>query len=197
MTAATPAGSARTARAERSRAAIADAALELVRDGDPRPTAARVAERAGISERLIYHHFSDLEELFHVVAERQLAQVRARTPELPSDGPLEARIRAIVDARADVNEWITPVRRASVAREPSSSALRANRARAGDGARQQVARVFATELAARPTADAAELLAALDLALSWPAWDALRARGATVDLARRTVERTVRALLAP
>src|SRR5690606_13269078 len=124
----------RSARAERSRAAIADAALELLRDGDTRPTAGRIAQRAGISERLVFHHFEDLEELLQVVAERQIAQVQARVPDVPVSGPLDLRVRAIVDARAEMNEWITPVRRASVVREPFSEALATNRDRLNHGA---------------------------------------------------------------
>jgi TetR/AcrR family transcriptional regulator of autoinduction and epiphytic fitness len=189
-------GSTRSARAERSRAAIADAALELLRDGQLRPTASQVAERAGISERLIYHHFTDLEELFQVVATRQVAALQERQPPVLVRGPLDARVNAIVDARADVNEWITPVRRASGLREPFSETLAANRALLNAGNRRQVGDVFATELAGRPAADGDELLAALDLALSWPAWDSLRAQGSSVEQARRVVERTVRALLA-
>lgn len=189
-------GATRSARAERSRAAIADAALELLRQGDLRPTAGQVAAHAGISERLIYHHFSDLEELFQVVAARQVAALHERQPPVLTSGPLDARVKAVVDARADVNEWITPVRRASVLREPFSETLVANRALLNAGNRRQVGDVFATELAGRSPVDADELLAALDLALSWPAWDALRTRGSSIDQARRVVERTVRALLA-
>lgn len=191
-----PAGP-RSARAERSRATIAEAALELLREGDTRPTAARVAERAGISERLIYHHFDDLEELFDAVAEHQVKAVRDRQPPLPTGGPLDARIRAVVAARADMNEWITPVRRASVVREPASATLSANRAALNAGSRDQVAEVFAPELAALPADEADDLLAALDLALSWPGWEALRTRGCSIAQATRVVERTVRALLAP
>lgn len=186
----------RSPRAERSRAAIADAALDLLREGHLRPTAGQLAARAGISERLVYHHFSDLEGVFRSVVERQLAALDQRVPTLPTTGPLEVRLRAVVDARSDVNEWITPVRRASVVREPFSETLAANRAMLNAGSRRQVGEVFAAELDAREPADADDLLAGLDLALSWSAWDALRTRGSSVEEARRVVERTVRALLA-
>jgi TetR/AcrR family transcriptional regulator, regulator of autoinduction and epiphytic fitness len=186
----------RSARAERSRAAIADAALELIREGRLRPTIGQVAQRAGISERLVYHHFTDLEGLFQAVAERQVAALGERMPPVPTSGSLEVRLRAIVAARADMNEWITPVRRASVLREPFSPTLTANRAALNAGSRRQVGAVFAAELGARPAHDAEELLAALDLTLSWSAWDALRVRGSSVVQARLVVERTVRALLA-
>jgi hypothetical protein len=60
-----------------------------------------------------------------------------------------------------------------------------------------VAEVFAAELAALPPDEADDLLAALDLSLSWPAWEALRTRGCPVDQTTRVVDRTVRALLSP
>jgi AcrR family transcriptional regulator len=189
-------GETRSARAERSRAAIADAALDLLRQGHLRPTAGQVAAHAGISERLIYHHFTNLEQLFQMVAARQVAALQERQSPVLTSGPLDARVRAVVDARADLNEWITPVRRASVLREPFSETLATNRALLNAGNRRQVGDVFATELGGRPAAHAEELLAALDLALSWPAWDGLRAQGSSVEQARRIVERTVRALLA-
>jgi TetR/AcrR family transcriptional regulator of autoinduction and epiphytic fitness len=186
----------RSPRAERSRAAIADAALELLREGHLRPTAGQLAARAGISERLVFHHFTDLEGVFRAVVERQLAAVEQRVPTVPTTGPLEIRLRAVIDARSDMHEWITPVRRASVVREPFSETLAANRAMLNAGSRRQVGEVFAIELAERDPADADDLLAGLDLALSWSAWDALRTRGTSVEQARRVVERTVRALLA-
>ena len=175
---------------------IADAALDLIRDGHLRPTAGQIAERAGISERLVYHHFSDLEGLFRAVVERQLDALDQRVPAVPTSGPFEVRLRALVDVRGDVNEWITPVRRASVVREPFSLTLAANRAMLNAGNRHQVGEVFAAELAEREPADADDLLAALDLAFSWSAWNALRVRGSSVEQARRVVERTARSLLA-
>jgi AcrR family transcriptional regulator len=54
----------RSPRAERARASIAEALLSLIDEGDLQPTANRIAERAGISLRLIYHHFGDLESLY-------------------------------------------------------------------------------------------------------------------------------------
>lgn len=54
----------RTLRAERTRAAIIDAHMALMLEGDPQPTARRVAERAGVSLRTLWGHFADLEALF-------------------------------------------------------------------------------------------------------------------------------------
>jgi TetR/AcrR family transcriptional regulator, regulator of autoinduction and epiphytic fitness len=196
VTSPTPRVDGRRARAERSREAIADALLALVEEGDLRPTAGRIAERAGISERLIYHHFTDLDELLQVVAERQVSRARARLEPLDADATRPERVAAMVDQRADLHEWLTPIRRASQLQEPFSAELRAVRAQANTELRQQVAEQFAPELAARSGADRAELLAALDVALTWSTWHALRVQNElSVPTARRAVARTVTALL--
>ena len=53
----------RAARGERSRAAVATALLDLLEEGIVEPTAGQIAARAKVSERLVFHHFADLEVL--------------------------------------------------------------------------------------------------------------------------------------
>src|SRR3546814_6231042 len=65
----------RTLRAMRTREAIFDATFSLIDEGDLRPTAPRVAERAGVSVRSVFQHFDDLESLH---AEIGRAACRAR-----------------------------------------------------------------------------------------------------------------------
>ena len=110
----------RTARAERTRIAIADALLSLIDEGDLQPTATRIAERAGISLRLIYHHFGDLEALFHEAS-------RARDGPTPGPGapgarstcPFAERLDAFVEQRCSLLEWMTPVCRAAALHPPT------------------------------------------------------------------------------
>ena len=59
----------RTARAERTREKVVDAVLELLDGGDVRPTAERIAKRAGVSERTVFQHFADREALFGAVGD--------------------------------------------------------------------------------------------------------------------------------
>src|SRR5208282_909869 len=54
----------RLARSARTRHAVVDALLDLLGEGDLRPTAARIADRAGVSLRLVFHHFDDLEAIY-------------------------------------------------------------------------------------------------------------------------------------
>ncbi len=112
----------RSARALRTRSAIVDAHLELLRDGDLRPTGERIAERAGVSLRTLWTNFKDMETLFAAAGERltelQLAAHRPISPDLP----LERRIDAFCRQRATMLEILTPAARAAVTREPFSPA---------------------------------------------------------------------------
>ena len=186
----------RAARAQRTRRAVVDALLALIDEGDVRPTAPRIAERAGVSLRSIFQHFTDLEALFSAASEREMERLLALVRPLPLDGPLDARIEAFVAQRARVLESVTPVRRAALLQEPFSAELQATRDRLLAMARGEVESVFQPELARHAKRDRAELLAALDAVSSWDMWESLRAhQRLSVGRARRVLARTLRALL--
>jgi TetR/AcrR family transcriptional regulator, regulator of autoinduction and epiphytic fitness len=170
--------------------------LQLIDEGDLRPTAPRIAEQAGVSLRSVFQHFSDLEALFAAAAARELERLSPLVGPLPVGAPLDVRLDAFVTQRARVLEAITPVRRASLLQEPSSPELRSSRARLLALARGEVAQVFDAELTRRPRVDRIDLLDALDAASSWQTWEALRAhQGLSPTRARRVMRRMLSALL--
>jgi len=185
----------RTARSERTRAAIVDALLSLLEDGELQPTATRIAERAGISLRLIYHHFGDLEALFRETTERETARILARVVPVPSDLPLRDRIDRFVEQRCRLLEWITPVRRAAILHEPFSATLRDARSAMNRLAEDEMARLFAPELAAMDSENCVAVVDALALATGWNAWDALRSADRSEERARTAINLTVTRLL--
>ncbi len=187
----------RTLRSLRTREAIVDATIGLLEDGDLRPTAPRVAERAGVSVRSIFQHFDDLERLHAAVAERLVDRVAVLVVPIPASLPLEERIDRFVRQRSELLEAVTPIRRAADVHGPFSKEITA-RLRDGHAfLRQELAETFAPELDAAPPAEREELLDALDAALSWPTWEGLRAgQGRATDHARQVLVRLARALLA-
>jgi AcrR family transcriptional regulator len=186
----------RAARANRTRLAVVDALLHLIDEGELRPTAPRIAERAGVSLRSIFQHFNDLEALFAAAAARELERLSALVEPLPTESTLGDRLDAFVVQRARVLEALTPVSRASLLQEPRSAALRSNRQRLLRRGRAEVADVFAAELGRLTRADRAELLDALDATSSWQTWEALRAhQRLSATRARRVMRRTLSALL--
>jgi len=184
VTTATGATDGRVLRGERNRAAIVDALLGLLAEGEARPAARLVAERAGVSLRSVFQHFDDMEALYAACVERQLGRVAALVAPIDADLPLGERVRALVDQRARLFERVAPIRRVTLLAAPSSPALQAGLRRSSDELRDQLARVFAPELRGRGR----ELLDALDAALSFDAWDHLRrTRGLTAAAVRRAV----------
>jgi AcrR family transcriptional regulator len=165
----------RVARSQRTFAAVVEAFLELLEEGDLRPTAARVADRAGVSRRSVYVHFRDLDSLFAAAAERhyelRLGPLLAAGP-LPA--PLPDRIAAFADMKAARLERVSPVRRAAALQEPFSPAVAEQLRLARDRAAAEVEEVFAPELDALPCDQRGRVAAALTVAAAWATWDGLR-----------------------
>ncbi|MGH9026009.1 MAG: TetR/AcrR family transcriptional regulator, partial [Acidimicrobiia bacterium] len=184
----------RVARGARNRDALVDALLELLREGVARPRAREIADRAGLSLRTVFQHFDDLEALHASAADRQREHLTAWFRPLTADGPTDERVTALVARRAELFEEIAPVRRASLL--VTSPVLDRRRGEMGARLRREVGRALAPELDTAPAAPRADLLAALELALSWESWDALRrVQGLSVAAAKRVTRLVVEQLL--
>ena len=186
----------RLARGARARGLVVDALLELVREGDLRPTAPRIAERARVSLRSVFHHFADLEALFAAAADRQSDSLRRLAVPIAPDGPLASRLDAFVQQRARLLETIAPVRRAALLMEPFSKEIAARLAETRRLGMHEMTRVFRRELTARTPAARRELAAALHAASGFSTWETLRShQGLPPARARRIMRRTLAALL--
>jgi len=162
----------RAARSERTRRAIVDAMRALHHDGDLRPTAPRIAERAGVSVRTVWQHFDDLETLLVEAGRRDLEIARSFVAPIDPALPTHARVDALVEQRTRMFEEMAPPWRAARVHVPFSAQLQANRDTLMDLAREQVRELFAEELAV--AAEPETLLDALHIASSWAAWESLR-----------------------
>ncbi|MEV6924212.1 TetR family transcriptional regulator [Dactylosporangium sp. NPDC051485] len=163
----------RTLRAERTRQAITDAHFALLEEGDLRPTAERIAERAGVSLRALWTNFKDMEGLFAACGERLMERQRAEFRPVPAGLPLPERIERYCAQRARLLELIAPAARAARIREPFSVQLRRSRARYLQSAREEIETLFAPELAAAG-AGRAEVLDALTVATTFAGWSMWR-----------------------
>ncbi len=188
----------RTARSARTRAAVVTAVLELVRAGNPRPTAKEIAARAGISLRSVYVHFEDLDDLFAAAGDHQAAEVAHLLYAIDAGLPQAQRIDEVVHQRGEIWETLAPIRRAALVWESSSPTLRAGSQRSTDRARKDLARVFATELGQLDPDRRPLVLEAMHLACSAGAWEVLRhERDLSIDDAERVVGMSLTALLSP
>ncbi len=186
----------RTVRAERTRQALVEALHDLLGEGELRPTAERIAGRAGVSERSVFQHFPDREVLLEAVARQQYEQIVRELDPVDASLPLPERIDAFVAERTRMLEQITPVRRAAVLIEHESDVVAGWLTTARRGAATEVERVFRRELETLERGERAVLLAALVSACAWPAWEGYRAhQGLGAERARAAMRATVAALL--
>jgi hypothetical protein len=97
----------RRLRSERTRLAIIEAYLELLRRNSVMPTAAQLADQAGCSVRSIFGRFSDLNALSLATADYAIAQGQAEAAPRDFNGDRLTRIRSHVETRAIACEkWL-------------------------------------------------------------------------------------------
>lgn len=182
-------------RGERTRRRVAESLMGLLEEGDPMPTAKAVAARAGVSVRLVFHHFEDMETLYRMVLDMQLDLHWGAVRDVDPTLPLAERVERTVLQRSRLFDAITPVHRAAVAlsarREDIADALAET-----DGLLREWAQAtFGPELGGAGR-ERRELLASLDAAASWEAWEHLRrVQRLSAPASRRAMARTLAALL--
>jgi AcrR family transcriptional regulator len=188
----------RTARAERTRQALVDSLLALLDERHLTPTAAQIAERAGVSERSLFQHFPDREALFEAVARQQYDRVMPTLRPVDAGLPLAERIEQFTRQRARLYELIGGVRRAALLIEHESPSVAGRLAAARRAKAAEVERVFRRELDALPADEREPRRAALVALCAWPAWDSWRThQGLGTARARAAMAAGVAALLAP
>jgi AcrR family transcriptional regulator len=188
----------RTARALRTREAIVDASIALVDEGDLRPTAPRIAERAKVSVRSVFQHFDDLEGLYSAVGDRLVERLSHVRMTVDGELPIADRIAEVVRQRAILLEALTPVRRAAAVHAPFSREVRSRVQAFHDFLRGEIERSFKSELATCSRANRTTTLDALDTVLSWSSWDNLRTfNSRSEDEARGVLVCMVNAILRP
>lgn len=164
----------RSARAERTRRAVIEAHIALIRGGELKPTGAQIAQRAGVSLRSLWGHFGDLETLFAATgAELYRRLMDAYEPVDPALS-LDERLDAYCRLRAEMLEYIAPFARSSEIRAPFSRELQHNRLRYLERAKFEIRALFCTELDGLDSAVCRQIENSIGIATTWPMWVSLR-----------------------
>ena len=182
----------RRERTKRTRAAIVGALTDLLDEGRIEPTAAQIAERAGVAVRSIAQHFASREELLLAVAQHHTERL-AHTP-VARHGSFDERLEAFVVARARSLEASAAMRRAAAVVLGRSPAVARALEDAAKERRKETSGVFAAEIAASGESTAVER--AVALVSSGRAWDVLRGEmGLGVKAAREQLTFMLRSAL--
>jgi AcrR family transcriptional regulator len=186
----------RSARSHRTRLVIVDAMRALHVEGDLRPTAPRIADRAGVSLRTVWQQFGDMETLLVEAIRRDNEILRSLIEQIEPSQPLAGRIAEFVGQRCRILEQMSPTWRAARLHDSQSEPLRQNKKRALATAKAELEQIFARELHQLPSARRRQLSAGLHAISIWPFWESLRTDlGLGVSAARTVVMGTFTALL--
>ncbi|WP_231728125.1 TetR/AcrR family transcriptional regulator [Sphingopyxis sp. H050] len=182
-------------RRERSRSShkrIVEAMMALIEGGDLNPSAARVAEEAGVGLRTVFRHFDDMDALYReisqIIAERIWPIVTAPYP----DDDWRANLRDLTRRRVRVFETMLPFRLAGNIKRYQSPYLMGQYGQVVTMERELVLRLL-------PGAVVGDryFVEALCAALSFQNWRAIRQdQGLSVEDASAVVAHMVDTLVA-
>ena len=162
----------RRRRSERTRLAIIEAYLELLRRYSVMPTAAQLADEAGCSVRSIFERFSDLNALSLATADYAIAKGQAEAVPRNLDGDRSTRIRSHVETRAAACEKWLPLWRIVARLDQPELRMRVEFARFANVERMKLMYRFELSLLEERARD--ELLIALATLISFESWDQMR-----------------------
>lgn len=136
----------RVARGERTRRAIVESHAALLREGELRPTAKLVSERAGISVRALWLNFGDMDALMAATGQYWLdCDARLRTQVSP-DLPLTERIEQWCAQRCRRLEDLAPAAASAQLVEPFSPSLTRSRRAHFDRLHGDLVHTFGAEI---------------------------------------------------
>jgi AcrR family transcriptional regulator len=159
----------RRLRAEASRARIVAAMLELIRDGNPAPSAEAVAERAGVGLRTVFRLFNDMDSLYREMHAMMLARLAPIAAEPVVGETWRERLRNLIHRRVRLFEEMMPFQVAADAQRARSPFL--NKAHES---LVRLQRTMATALLPDQIKADPDLVEMMDLLMSFDSWRRLR-----------------------
>ncbi len=164
----------RRLRSERTRQAIMEAYVELLREKPEIPTAAQIAARAGISTRSIFERFVDLQGLSLATVDHAFAMAEAQAAARNTDGDRATRLRSHVETRAHVCERWLPVWRVVVANQGKLDELRNRVAFIRQAIVKRLELMYRPELDLLAGNERRDLLIALESLVDFESWGRMR-----------------------
>jgi len=158
--------------------------LELIGEGILQPTAQQVAERADLGVRTVFRHFSDMDTLFRTINQRLREEAAPLFVEEIQAGSFAERVEGLVARRLEIFSLLGPYMRASAIQRWRSVFLQQEHERMIRIYRRDLHRWLPEIGRADPA-----VADALELVLSFEAWDRLRT---AQKLASRRAARALR-----
>lgn len=184
----------RVRRGNRNRELILDALHTLMKEGTLHPTAPQVARQAGLGERSVYRHFTDMERLHADLGRRMEREIQEifRAPSTSKGSSLRERVHELVEQRARLYEYLAPFRRSASRFRFRSPFIQQGHDRMARALRAQIEVALAPEIGCIE----ADLVEAVDTLAAFETWDRLRLqRKLSTKQAASVVESAILTLL--
>ncbi|WP_341711394.1 TetR/AcrR family transcriptional regulator [Erythrobacter sp.] len=186
-----PSSDGRRARSQASRSKIIKAMMDLIESGDPDPSTAIVAKKAGVGLRSLFRHFEDKDAIYR---EMDAILIKAYRPII--EAPYQCddwqdRLMELINRRCKVNEAIAPYRISTTAMRRRSQFLKENFQRLHDKEKARLNSVLPSHLHT-DTPHGRSIL----VAMSFDTWRMLRedehmSVKATIDAVKQMVREVV------
>jgi AcrR family transcriptional regulator len=181
----------RRKRGDQSRRQIVDAMIELVRSGEMSPSAAQVAERAGVGLRTVFRHFDEMEVLYREMAEVIRARIMPEVVKPYIGNTWRERLGELINRRIALYDEIMPLKVAGSVLRFRSPFLMEDYHEHLRMERKTLRQVLPEDIL-----DDGDLFRALEMLTSFQAWRRLRQdQGLGLAEASRVLRRMVDALL--
>lgn len=164
----------RVVRGLRTRQALVQATLDLIRAGDVEPTSGSIATIAGVSSRALFQHFTSLADLYAAAFDLAVSRAFERTRPVESGASLSSRIDLLVSDRSALFEEWLPVWHFAERVRSVAPAVGLRIAQLRKLLRERIAAWFANELGNLERASHDLVLDSLDLAFGLDSWMNMR-----------------------
>jgi AcrR family transcriptional regulator len=181
----------RRQRSDANRRRIAEAMIELIREGEVAPSADRVAERAGVGRRTVFRLFNDMEGVYREMHAVMVTRLQPMFLAPFAGKTWRERLDEVVERRARMYEEMLPVKSAADAHRYRSNFLQKEHRKLTRLQRDTMLAILPAWIAGQ-----ADKVEALDLALSFEAWRRLRQeQGLPMKRATAVLRRMIRTLV--
>jgi len=187
----------RLLRSERTKEAITDALLDLVREGNRRPSSAQIAARAGVTQRTLFNQFGDMESLFGAVADRQGQRIAKLLP-TGGTGTVQQRAERFSTELSLLLEETMNLRWAVLTHPTGSEHFGDGIDKVRDVMRTRIREAFQDEIDPKPEVEQLQMLDMIEIEADPITWRLRRLQqGLSVTQAAEHVRRVLLAIVAP
>ncbi len=164
----------RRLRSARTKQAIVEAYIDLLRKDPSIPTAAQIAERAGVSVRSVFERFSDLHELRVAATDHTFFQAASLATAADTEGDRATRLKNHIERRGAICEAWLPLWRAMMVNKGESLELNNRALLARQAIIKRIEMMYRPELSTLPDQQRQHLLIVLESLIDFESWARMR-----------------------